>query len=114
MNENIRKGLDDEIVRAIKELNDLSPDKPEYAEVVDNIVKLYELKNDEDKIVNESRKVFHDSVRQYSALGVEVMGIILPLIFYGVWMRRGFEFEKKGTFTSTTFKGLMNKFRPVK
>ncbi len=114
MDENIKEGLDGEIVRAIKELNDLSPSSPEYNDVVDNIVKLYELKIGEDKSVIDSQKNLHDSVRQYIALGVDVMSIVLPLIFYGCWMRRGFEFEQEGTFTSTTFKGLMNKFRPVK
>lgn len=114
MNENIRKGLDDEIIRAIKDLSGLSPSTPEYEDVVDNIVKLYELKIDEDKSAIDSRKNFHDKIRQYIALGVETMGIVLPLIFYERWMRRGLEFEKEGTFTSTTFKGLMSKFRPVK
>ena len=36
------------------------------------------------------------------------------LIFYGIWMNRGFKFEETGTFTSATFKGLFNRFRPMK
>ena len=43
--------------------------------------------------------------------GVE---LILPLTFYGIWMRRGFKFEETGSFTSTTFKNLLNRFRPTK
>ena len=46
--------------------------------------------------------------------GLDVAGLILPLIFYGVWMRRGFKFEEEGTFTSTTFRGLFNRFKPTK
>lgn len=43
--------------------------------------------------------------------GVE---LVLPLAFYAAWMKRGLKFEETGTFTSTTFKGLFNKFRPTK
>jgi len=47
-------------------------------------------------------------------IGVAVGELALPLAFYGLWMRRGFEFEKTGSFTSTTFKNLLNRFRPTK
>jgi hypothetical protein len=47
-------------------------------------------------------------------LGIEIIGIGLPLIFYASWMRRGFKFEETGTYTSTTFKGLFNRFKPTK
>jgi hypothetical protein len=40
--------------------------------------------------------------------------VIVPIIFYNVWMNRGFEFEETGTFTSNTFKNLFNKFKPGK
>lgn len=40
--------------------------------------------------------------------------IVLPLIFYAAWMRKGFKFEETGTFTSTTFRGLFGKFKPTK
>ena len=46
--------------------------------------------------------------------GIDIAGIVLPLAFYGVWMNRGLEFEKEGSFTSTTFKGLLGKFKPTK
>ena len=41
-------------------------------------------------------------------------GIILPLGFYGIWLKMGMSFEEKGTFTSATFKGLFNKFKPTR
>lgn len=47
-------------------------------------------------------------------VGVAVAELILPLAFYGIWMGKGFEFEKTGSFTSTTFKNLLNRFRPTK
>ena len=51
---------------------------------------------------------------RYFRLGLEVAGIILPLMFYASWMSKGFKFEETGTFTSTTFRGLFNRFRPTK
>lgn len=46
--------------------------------------------------------------------GVAVGELVLPLVFYGIWMNRGFKFEETGSFTSTTFKNLLNRFRPTK
>ena len=51
---------------------------------------------------------------RYFRLGIEAVGIILPLVFYASWMKRGFKFEETGTYTSTTFRGLFNRFRPTK
>lgn len=51
---------------------------------------------------------------RYFRLGIEAAGIILPLMFYASWMRRGFKFEETGSFTSTTFKNLFQKFKPTK
>ena len=47
-------------------------------------------------------------------VGIDTAGIIIPMIFYAIWMRKGFKFEETGTFTSTTFRGLFNRFRPTK
>lgn len=46
--------------------------------------------------------------------GVAVGELVLPLVFYGIWMNRGFKFEETGAFTSTTFKNLLNRFKPTK
>ena len=46
--------------------------------------------------------------------GVAVGELVLPLVFYGIWMNKGFKFEETGAFTSTTFKNLLNRFRPTK
>ena len=51
---------------------------------------------------------------RYIRLGIAAAEIILPLIFYSKWMKKGFKFEETGTFTSTTFRGLFNRFRPTK
>lgn len=54
------------------------------------------------------------TIDRYVRTCVEVAGLVLPLACYGIWMRKGFEFEKTGSFTSTTFKNLLNRFRPTK
>lgn len=51
---------------------------------------------------------------RYIKLGIAAAEIILPLIFYSKWMKKGFKFEETGTFTSTTFRGLFNRFKPTK
>lgn len=66
-----------------------------------------------DKRLKEEQ--FKEQVKdRYFRLGVEAAGIILPLLFYAVWMNKGFKFEETGTFTSTTFRGLFSRFRLTK
>lgn len=59
------------------------------------------------------RDAMNDKVKLID-LGVQAAGIILPIIFYGSWIKKGLEFEKEGTFTSTTFKGLISKLKIMK
>jgi DNA repair exonuclease SbcCD ATPase subunit len=40
--------------------------------------------------------------------------VLVPIIFYNVWMNKGFKFEETGTFTSNTFKNMFSKFKPTK
>lgn len=51
---------------------------------------------------------------RYFKLGIAAAELLIPIIFYGIWMRKGFKFEETGTYTSTTFRGLFNRFRPTK
>ena len=59
------------------------------------------------------RDTMNDKIKLID-LGVQAAGIILPIIFYGSWVKKGLEFEKEGTFTSTTFKGLISKLKIMK
>ena len=59
------------------------------------------------------RDTMNDKVKLID-LGVQAAGIILPIMFYGSWMKKGLEFEKSGTFTSNTFKSLISKFKVMK
>ena len=59
------------------------------------------------------RDTMNDKIKLID-LGVQAAGIILPIIFYGSWVKKGLEFEKEGTFTSTTFKSLISKLKIMK
>lgn len=50
----------------------------------------------------------------YLRMVIEVAGIVAPLVFYSSWMKKGFKFEETGAFTSSTFKNLIQKFKPTK
>lgn len=51
---------------------------------------------------------------RYFRVGMAAAELLLPLMFYAVWMRRGFRFEENGTYTSQTFRGLFSRFKPTK
>ncbi len=110
-----------EINSDIEVLDSLGLSDEEYKVCVNNIETLYKLKLEEDKIrlqisqnEREKKKSKGEVFERYAKIGVDILGIMLPIIFYAHWLRTGMEFEKTGTFTSTTFKGLFNKFRPTK
>ncbi|GHU53206.1 hypothetical protein FACS1894132_04730 [Clostridia bacterium] len=80
----------------------------------------YEKQLKHDAAVRESeeqiakKQLSEQAKERYFRLGAEAAGIILPLVFYAIWMKKGFKFEETGTFTSTTFRGLFGKFKPTK
>ena len=125
MNKEIIKLMESEIITLIKELSMHHPGTKEYDEITKAIDALYTTLNKEKSLMLEEVKIENDSELQrnvnkdnkiFSAIkcGIDVAGITLPLIFYGIWMNRGLEFEKEGSFTSATFKGLLGKFKPTK
>lgn len=63
---------------------------------------------------SKKRQFIGQQFDNYLKRGIEIAGVVVPLIFYASWMAAGFEFEKEGTFTSSTFKGLIQKFKPTK
>ena len=129
MDEEIRKLLEEEIKTEIRDLSTLEPGSKEKSTAIEDLAKLYKLRIEETK--NEwdfsekydaregDKQLKKDQLEEqikdrYFRLGVEAAGIILPLIFYAIWMKRGFKFEETGTYTSTTFRGLFNRFKPTK
>ena len=139
MDKSIRELLEEELKVDIGLLNSLSPDTEEYKKIADNIAKLHEIlvaeyehelkdeaqrrellraedeleikrdaENDRQAQCKKDRRI------QYIRIGLEASGIVLPLIFYGVWLKKGFEFEKDGIVTSSFFKNMINRIKPTK
>lgn len=99
-----RRLLDERIKREIEILDSLSPGEKGYSEATNRLETLIKARYD----------TVDNGVSKWLKLGVDILGIGAPLIFYGVWMRRGLEFEKTGAFSSSVFRGLTSKFRPTK
>ena len=129
MDEEIRNLLGEEIKAEIRDLSTLEPGSKEKSTAIEDLAKLYKLRIEETK--NEwdfsekydaregDKQLKKDQLEEqvkdrYFRFGVEVASIILPLIFYAAWMKRGFKFEETGTYTSTTFRNLFNRFKPTK
>ena len=136
MDEKIKNLLCEEIEEEILKLSSLEAGSKEKSTAINDLATLYRLKIEETKTelefdekrerrfmeINQSdsdtrikkSQLEADEKDRYFRLGIEVAGIILPLIFYAAWMKRGFRFEENGTFTSTTFRGLFNRFKPTR
>ena len=116
MGEENRSLLEEEIKAEIKRLGSLESGSQEHTTAVDSLTKLYKLKIENREIDQESKAAqMEESVKdRYFRFGMAAAELVLPLMFYGIWMRRGFKFEQDGTFTSQTFRGLFSRFRPTK
>lgn len=99
-----RKMLDERIEKEIKMLDSLSPNDQGYQLATNRLEALIKARYD----------TVDNGVSKWLKVGVDIFGVGAPLIFYGIWMRRGLEFEKTGAFSSSVFRGLTSKFRPTK
>lgn len=132
MENEIKRLLEEEIKTEIQVLSSMEPGSKEKSAAIEDLTKIYRLKIEESK--NElnliefdknakshdaderfKKEQFEEQVKdKYFRLGIAAAEIVLPLIFYAVWMRKGFKFEENGTYTSTTFRGLFSRFKPTK
>lgn len=133
---NIKELLNEEIAAQIEALSDLQSGTKEKSMAIDDLTKLYKLRIEENKSEWDAdekyyRRVMDDESNikdynfkerqiteqvkdRYFKVGIAATELLIPLMFYGIWMYKGFKFEETGTFTSSTFKGLINRFRPTK
>ena len=124
----IRELLDEAIKKELERIIKMDNGE-EKTRAINDLVKFYQLRNEETKINYdfeenykrlerdeelEKRNWIEKVKDRYFKAGIEILGIVLPLIFYAAWTRRGFKFEETGTFTSTTFRNLFSRFRPTK
>ena len=138
--ENKINELFDEIVKSeLENLKDLLKSPEEKRTTVEYLVKLNNIQTErkevkrketelelkhlelEDKIeVQTDDKAYKEVLVRREMLqtfvkgGIEVFGVVAPIMFYSAWMKRGLKFEETGTYTSQTFKGLFGKFKPTK
>ncbi len=128
--------LNEEIADEIKALSELEAGSNEKSAAIEDLTKLYKLRIEENKsswdaddkynrrIMDEKSNDKDDEIKQkqleeqvkdrYFKVGIAAAELMIPLMFYGIWMNKGFKFEETGTITSSTFKGLINRFRPTK
>jgi hypothetical protein len=129
MDGDIRDLLGEEIRTEIQDLSALTPGSDEKSAAIEDLAKLYKLRIEETKNQWDFNEKYDARERDEQIrkdqlaeqvwdrrfrLGVEAAGIILPLIFYAVWMKMGFKFEENGTYTSTTFRGLFSHFKAAR
>lgn len=127
MEENVKRMLDGEIEAQINIVAATKSGTKERSEAIDDLKQLYQLRIEEEKLSLEHLKVSQGedkcerdkrerAANRERTIRLIIAGgeVVLPLIFYGVWMACGFKFEEKGTITSPTFKNLINRFKPTK
>lgn len=136
MDEEIKNLLDEEIKSQINTISSMNVDDENYSKAVDSLVKLHKLRIEETKSITDSENLVYkretdeetcklnEEIRQeqlleqkkdrYIRIGLDVAGLLVPIMFYSAWMRKGFKFEETGTFTSTTFRGLFGHFKPTR
>ena len=96
----LRRAMDSKQHRAELTLKERQADGDEAARANEEQLKQHQL---DDLVID-----------RYVRIGVATAELVLPLVFYGVWMSRGLKFEETGTFTSQTFKNLFNRFKPTR
>lgn len=117
MIEPIKQKLDEEILRELENLSSMDQGTQEHTDAVDSLTKLYKIRNEDDRLtieLNEKKEDRNDKKEdRIVKIGIASAELVLPLMFYAVWMRRGLKFEESGTFTSQTFRGLISRFKPT-
>lgn len=132
--------LDDVIEKRIKEIDKLEPGSTERSRAISDLKTLLDArlnrKKDEDAVAEregdafeafkkeeesrkreaelDARKQKSEKIDRWLKVGLEVLGIGAPLVVYSVFMAKGFKFEESGTYTSGTFRNLINKLGPRK
>lgn len=113
---NVETLLEEEIRRNLTDLKSCVVGTHERAQAIEELEKLYKLRLEEQTLDtnrnDEKSRKDAEALDRKIRLGVDIASLVLPLLFYGRWMAKGFEFEKTGSFTSVTFRNLINKFRP--
>lgn len=138
----VEEVVDSEILRELYNLENLTPGTEEHGDAVDTLVKLLKARNEAIKVrteydngyfqreldekfhkdevsikqqdVNNKEKEFKlNTLKEFLHISVDCVRIIVPIAFYAKWLQMGLKFEETGSFTSTTFRGLLQNFKPT-
>ncbi len=119
MNTEIIKIIEEEIINVLLKMKDMEPGSKDRDDAMKYVSNLYDTLNSERKCLIDSRKMDNeedknkfDKILSIGKLGIDLFGVVGPLLLYNSWMKKGFEFEKTGMITSQTFRGLIGKFKP--
>lgn len=116
--DDLSRKLDEEINRELVDMYLQDPDAEGYSAATERLAKLYKLRLEEREADSEieikSQQLKEAKTDRWFKVAIDSAGIVLPMVFYAVWMKRGFKFEETGTFTSGTFRQLFSRFRPTK
>lgn len=119
MNKQIIEIMEEEIINTLLKIKDMEPGSKEREDAMKYVSDLYDTLNSERKCLVDSRKMDNeedknkfDKILSFGKLGIDLFGVVGPLLLYNSWMKKGFEFEKTGMITSQTFRGLIGKFKP--
>lgn len=105
--DNLREKLEKEIDARLDAFDKIPMGTQEDRSAVDSFEKLWRLKLETEE---KARKDWAELGLKALSVAVDFGGIVGPLMFYNLWMKRGFEYERDGTFTSGTFRLLQNRF----
>lgn len=121
MDRQVNEKMESALLSLLGALEQAKPETVEYKEIVARIDTLTKNVNEREKTMididknkKEKYQYIVNKVLDAAKLGVEVAGIIAPLVFYKKWMILGFKYEEEGSITSQTFKHLIGKFKPYK
>ena len=125
MEDNTMTLLCEEIESEFENLENLDPGSEEHLKAVESLSKLYKLKIEEAKnqadLVEKQKEELlkqeqakEQRIDRWVKVGVVAGELLIPLMFYGKWMKRGFKFEETGTFCSQTFRNFFSRMKPTK
>ena len=114
MTNQIEELLIQKIEQNIKALSTFEIGSEEYTVAVNNLAKLYQMKEEEEKLRTGDKESRTKELQFYIGIALALVELSVPLICYDHWLERGFEFETSGAITSSFFRQVINRIRPTK
>lgn len=122
MSPEINAAMEKEIQNRLNELAGYELDSEKYATAVESLEKLYNQRTNEYKAESEfyikdrelslkERELDQNDTHKLFDVVVKNIEVVLPLAFYGSWMKKCLKFEETGTFTSSVTRSIISKIK---